>query len=83
MKNFMIGFILKSAVGDVCGEDAFNVVDEGAGGQFSLKVMPLKNHIAIECSRQLCYALLRKTNVRVEECFNICNRSQFATTSSI
>ena len=52
-------------------------------GQFSLKVMPLKNHIAIECSRQLCYALLRKTNVRVEECFNICNRSQFATTSSI
>jgi len=32
MKNFMIGFILKSAVGDVCGEDAFDIVDEGAGG---------------------------------------------------
>ena len=27
MKNFMIGFILKSAVGDVCGEDAFDLVD--------------------------------------------------------
>jgi len=32
MKNFMIGFILQPAVGDVCGEDGFDVVDEGAGG---------------------------------------------------
>jgi len=32
MKNFMIGFILKPSINYVCGEDGFDVVDEGAGG---------------------------------------------------